>query len=224
MPLSDDDYRDIQGLVRFGYEHLAGGTLSFVDHHGCRGRACLAVERAGDDSRERPPAGRRPARRVHLRRAATTRRCTGHARRSFRTNSSPAWPRRAVRAGSATSRQTIRNGGSGAAPASCRTSWCCSMPSRQDRLDEWERELKDRSWEGRVFDADVACRRTTSATSSRSASTMGSASPCSTGSGRSRRTDSRHDRLHQPVGAWRSAARLSQRVRKVHRPSAPRSS
>ena len=131
MPLSDDDYRDIQGLVRFGYRHLEAARFHLLTI------ADAAAARAWLSKAPVTTAvkGHRPD--VALQVAFTY---EGLQRLGGAPGTLVAVPvriqvrndrGRAERAGSATSRPTIRNGGSGAAPASCRTCWCCSMPSRR---------------------------------------------------------------------------------------------
>ena len=56
MPLSDDDYRDIQGLVRFGYKHLKAARfhlLTIAD--AAAARAWLANAPVTTAVKGRPP-------------------------------------------------------------------------------------------------------------------------------------------------------------------------
>ena len=102
------DYRDVQGVVRFGYKHLqAARYLVLRVRESAAARAWL---------RQAPVTGaefvhrrrRGAARRVQRAGPRGARRAAGRAGRRFRRSSSAGWPTRTGRAGWATRRQRAR--------------------------------------------------------------------------------------------------------------------
>ena len=90
LPLSDDDYRDIQGLVRFGYGHLEAARfhlLTITD--AAAARAWLSKAPVTTAVKGRRPDTALQVAFTYEGLQTTGRRADRH-RRSFRTNSSPA--------------------------------------------------------------------------------------------------------------------------------------
>ena len=141
MQFSDVEYRDIQGLVRFGYRHLPEARFLLVGDRRRREGARLAQRAPVSTSRRRSRATGRDAR-CRSRSPAKGSQALGVAEdvdRGFSPNSSPAWPRGEPRAPPRRRRceraGEMDLGGTGQA---CRTCWSCSMPST-GRLDAWEK-------------------------------------------------------------------------------------
>jgi hypothetical protein len=129
MQLSDDDYRDIQGLVRFGYKHLGAARfhlLTIADAAAARAWLSKAPVTTAVKGL-RPDAALQVAFTYEgLQRLGGAPNTLMQFPYEFKSGMTEA--SRARRLGDVAAND--QHGGSGAVPARCRTCSCCSMPSR----------------------------------------------------------------------------------------------
>ena len=147
MPLSDDDYRDIQGLVRFGYRHLEAARfhlLTIAD--AAAARAWLSKAPVTTAVKGRRP-DTRAAGRIHLRRApddwAARRSTLAQFPYEFKSGMTEREPGAAARRRRGERSATVALGRPGKLPHVLVLLYAITP----DRLDEWEKELKDEHWE-----------------------------------------------------------------------------
>ena len=146
MQLSDDDYRDIQGLVRFGYKHLAAARFHLLTI------ADAAAARAWLSKAPVTTAvkGRRPDEALHVAFTYEGLQRLGGAPNTlvqfpYEFKSGMTEPSRARRLGdvAANDQQWWLWGGPGRLPHVLVLLYAVSP----DRLDEWEKGLKNERWE-----------------------------------------------------------------------------
>ena len=212
---------DIQGLVRFGYKHHTEASfllLRVSDRDAAR--RWLATVPVSTRRDGRAAARDRAADRAHQRRHARARRRRrdrrGLRRRVRHRHGQRRQPRAPPRR---RRRERSRAAGNGAPARACRTCWCCSTrcPAAR-RLPELDRGAVRRGFERmRVPDDDRPRRRRAVRLHRRHL-----AAARSTGSASAAATDARARRLHEPELPRRIPARLSERVRRLHRPAAAR--
>jgi deferrochelatase/peroxidase EfeB len=146
VQLSDSDYRDIQGLVRFGYKHLPAARFHLLTVTNAEAaRAWLATAPVTTAVK-----GRRPDVALHIAFTYEGLQRLGSAPGTlvqfpYEFKSGMAESSRARRLGdvAASDPQGWQWGGPGKVPHVLVLVYAVS----QDRLDRWEQELKDRSWE-----------------------------------------------------------------------------
>ncbi len=146
MQLSDDDYRDIQGLVRFGYKHLQAARFQLLT---------IADAAAARSWLSKAPVttavkGRRPDAALQVAFTYEGLERLGGARSTlvqfpYEFKSGMTEPSRARRLGDvgANDQQWWLWGGLGKLPHVLLLLYAATP----DRLDEWERELKNAPWE-----------------------------------------------------------------------------
>jgi deferrochelatase/peroxidase EfeB len=146
MQLSDNDYRDIQGLVRFGYKHLQAARFHLLTiTNATAARAWLSTAPVTTAVK-----GHRPDVALHVAFTYEGLQRLGGASGTvvqfpYEFKSGMAEASRARRLGdvAANDPQWWLWGGPGKMPHVLVLLYAVT----QDRLDRWERELKDRSWE-----------------------------------------------------------------------------
>jgi len=146
MPLSDDDYRDIQGLVRFGYKHLEAARFHLLTiEDAAAARAWLSKAPVTTAVK-----GRRPDAALHvaftyegLQRLGCAPNTLVQFPYEFKSGMTEASRARRLGDVAANDRQWWRWGGPGKVPHVLVLLYAVSA----GRLDEWETALQDELWE-----------------------------------------------------------------------------
>ena len=146
MPLSDDDYRDIQGLVRFGYRHLEAARfhlLTIADAAAARAWLSKAPVTTAVKGR-RPDAALQVAFTYEgLQRLGGAPNTLAQFPYEFKSGMTEASRARRLGDVAANDQQWWLWGGPGKLPHVLVLLYAVTP----DRLDEWEQELKDELWE-----------------------------------------------------------------------------